>query len=82
MSDKNANDGIVVGFWVLVLCSLVLLFINFKLYSENKFYSKGYDYYKEQSDYLLDGASKRRYVDLCKNDKGVVGVWFKDECKD
>lgn len=68
---------------MLFILSMALLISTLKTISlrhENNFLAADREFLKKNYDYYFDGAVKRQYLDICKNAKGEIGSWFKDEC--
>jgi hypothetical protein len=66
----------------VILFALIIMQSVYIIQTEHHltFWENQTTYYKERYDYYFNGASNRHYLDLCKNNKGVLDVYFKDEC--
>jgi uncharacterized membrane protein len=67
---------------VLVMVSMFLGVTSYQSFQNIKLLIDQNIYYKQRYDYYFDGANSRRYLNLCYNEQGKLGVWYKDECKE
>jgi hypothetical protein len=75
MNNLSSIINVVLFALIIVLSVIIIQTEHHLTFLENQT-----TYYKERYDYYFNGANNRHYLDFCKNNKGVLDVYFKDEC--